>query len=166
MDKITLDKTVETTIILIFLCVFTAVGHAVGTSIYTQNSAAFFILFTDGIVGMAILALISLLGFVVGQVPGFKKMPVILWVSLIAGYVSSPYFPLHKILVELTERVSLLAICTPVLAYAGLALGKDIMQFKAISWRIIPVALAVFTGTFLFAAIIAQFTLRWEGVIP
>ena len=78
---------------------------------------------------------------------------------------SSPIFLYHKELVAITDQVSLLAVCTPVLAYAGLAIGKDLALFKNISWRIIPVSLAVFSGTFIFAALIAQVTLHWEGVI-
>ena len=51
--------------------------------------------------------------------------------------------------VEETSQVTFLATTTPVLAYAGLSLGKDLGAFRRLSWRIIPVALAVTAGTHL-----------------
>lgn len=161
-----LNKIKETSILLCLLGIITALGNAVGMGLYNPNAGPLFFVFMDGIYAMIVLGIISLLGFLIGQVPKLDKLPVILWVSLVAAYVSSPYFFLGEELVKITDKVSLLAICTPVLAYAGLALGKDLAQFKTISWRIIPVSLAVFSGTFIFAALIAQVTLRWEGVIP
>ncbi len=159
-------KLLETIALLILLSIFTALGNAVSLSIYGAGSSSFISLFADGIIGMSILAIISLLGYLIGALPKLNKLPVILWASLVAAYLSSPYFPYSTLLVDLTNKVSLLIICTPVLAFAGLALGKDLAQFKKISWKIIPVSLAVFTGTFIFAALIAQITLKWEGVIP
>ena len=58
-----------------------------------------------------------------------------------------------------------LATTTPVLAYAGLSLGKDLGAFRRLSWRIIPVALAVTAGTFICATALAQFVLHLEGLI-
>lgn len=159
-------KIFETIILLILLSIFTALGNAVSLSIYSHESITFIGHLTDGLIAMLILAIISLLGYLIGNLPKLNKLPVILWASLVAAYLSSPYFPYSTLLVDLTNKVSLLIICTPVLAFAGLALGKDLAQFKKISWRIIPVSLAVFTGTFIFAALIAQVTLKWEGVIP
>ena len=159
-------KIFETISVLILLSIFTALGNAVSLSIYGTSSTSFMTLLTDGLAAMSILAGISLVGYLIGLLPKFNKLPVILWASIVAAYLSSPYFPYSEVLVQITNKVSLLVICTPVLAFAGLALGKDLAQFKTISWRIIPVSLAVFTGTFVFAALIAQVTLRWEGVIP
>lgn len=159
-------KIFETISVLILLSIFTALGNAVSLSIYAASSTSFMTLLTDGLAAMSILAGISLVGYLIGLLPKFNKLPVILWASIVAAYLSSPYFPYSEVLVQVTNKISLLVICTPVLAFAGLALGKDLAQFKTISWRIIPVSLAVFTGTFVFAALIAQVTLRWEGVIP
>ena len=159
-------KIFETISVLVLLSIFTALGNAVSLSVYGTGSSTFITLLTDGLATMAVLAGISLAGYLIGLLPKFNKLPVILWASIVAAYLSSPYFLYSDLLVQLTNKVSLLVICTPVLAFAGLALGKDLAQFKTISWRIIPVSLAVFTGTFIFAALIAQVTLRWEGVIP
>ena len=61
--------------------------------------------------------------------------------------------------------LAFLATTTPVLAYAGLSLGKDLGAFRRLSWRIIPVALAVTAGTFICATALAQLVLHLEGLI-
>lgn len=148
-------KILETIFVLILVAIIMAAGNSVGYKIYIISSLE----------ALAVLAVISIIGFLLSKLPGLEKFPVILWVSVVAAVVSSPIFPYHTELVAITDQVSLLAVCTPVLAYAGLAIGKDLALFKNISWRIIPVSLAVFSGTFIFAALIAQVTLHWEGVI-
>ena len=148
-------KILETIFVLILVAIIMAAGNSVGYKIDIISSFE----------ALAVLAVISIIGFLLSKLPGLKKFPVILWVSIVAAVASSPIFPYHKELVAITDQVSLLAVCTPVLAYAGLAIGKDLALFKNISWRIIPVSLAVFSGTFIFAALIAQVTLHWEGVI-
>lgn len=148
-------KILETIFVLILVAIIMAAGNSVGYKIDIISSLE----------ALAVLAVISIVGFLLSKLPGLKKFPVILWVSVVAAVVSSPIFPYHTELVAITDQVSLLAVCTPVLAYAGLAIGKDLALFKNISWRIIPVSLAVFSGTFIFAALIAQVTLHWEGVI-
>lgn len=148
-------KILETIFMLILVAIIMAAGNSVGYKIDIISSFE----------ALAVLAVISIVGFLLSKLPGLKKFPVILWVSVVAAVVSSPIFPYHTELVAITDQVSLLAVCTPVLAYAGLAIGKDLALFKNISWRIIPVSLAVFSGTFIFAALIAQVTLHWEGVI-
>ncbi|OTP90187.1 hypothetical protein B6D19_08465 [Gilliamella apicola] len=148
-------KILETIFVLILVAIIMAAGNSVGYKIDIISSLE----------ALAVLVVISIVGFLLSKLPGLKKFPVILWVSIVAAVASSPIFPYHKELVAITDQVSLLAVCTPVLAYAGLAIGKDLALFKNISWRIIPVSLAVFSGTFIFAALIAQVTLHWEGVI-
>ena len=148
-------KIFETIFVFILVAIIMAAGNTVG----------YHIDFISSLEALAVLVIISIVGFLISKLPGFNKLPVILWVSVIAAIVSAPIFPYHEEVVAITDQVSLLAVCTPILAYAGLAIGKDLALFKNISWRIIPVSLAVFSGTFIFAAIIAQVTLHWEGVI-
>ena len=57
-----------------------------------------------------------------------------------------------------------LPITTPILAYAGLSLGKDMEGFKHLSWRIVPVALAVAAGSFICATALAEVMLHLEGI--
>ena len=148
-------KVLETIFLLILVAIIMAAGNAVGYKIDLMVSLE----------AMGVLVAISVVGFFISKIPGLSKFPVILWVSVVAAVVSSPIFPAHDYIVAITDKVSLLAVCTPVLAYAGLAIGKDLALFKSISWKIIPISLAVFSGTFIFAALIAQVTLHIEGVI-
>lgn len=148
-------KIMETIFLLILVAIITVAGNYVGYRVDIISS----------IEAMTVLVVISIVGFFIGKLPGLRKLPVILWVSVVAALVSSPIFPGNELIVAWSNKVSLLAVCTPILAYAGLAIGKDLALFKNISWKIIPVSLAVFSGTFIFAALIAQVTLHWEGVI-
>ena len=79
--------------------------------------------------------------------------------------MSSPIFPGNEWIVEKTKIVQFAALGTPTLAYAGLALGKDIPILKKLSWKIVIVSFAVFFGTFIFSAIVSQISLLFEGVI-
>ena len=148
-------KIFETIFVFILVAIIMAAGNTVGYKIDLISSLE----------AVAMLVIISIVGLLISKLPGFNKLPVILWVSVVAAIMSAPIFPYHQEIVAITDQVSLLAVCTPILAYAGFAIGKDLALFKNISWRIIPVSLAVFSGTFIFAAIIAQVTLHWEGVI-
>ena len=154
----------DTAIILILLGIFTSLGNATSAAVHISGNA-FIPTLMGSLLAMTLLGSVSFGAYLVIKVPGLNKLPVIFWVSIIAAVLSSPLFPYHQEFFAITEKVSLTVISTIILAYAGLAIGKNIMQFKAISWRIIPVSLAVFTGTFIFSAIIAQFTLRWSNVI-
>ena len=78
---------------------------------------------------------------------------------------SLPGMPGQEWIIAKTSQVTFLATTTPVLAYAGLSLGKDLGAFRRLSWRIIPVALAVTAGTFICATALAQVVLHLEGLI-
>ena len=82
-----------------------------------------------------------------------------------AFLASLPGMPGQEWIIAKTSQVTFLATTTPVLAYAGLSLGKDLGAFRRLSWRIIPVALAVTAGTFICATALAQFVLHLEGLI-
>lgn len=121
-------------------------------------------LFSDSLQGCLILAGISFLGAVISYLPGFKKLPMVFWVSILGVILSIPGVPGALWFTKETAEVTFLATTTPVLAYAGLSLGKDLGAFKQLSWRIVPVALAVATGTFICATLVAEVVLHWEGL--
>ncbi|UXM96553.1 hypothetical protein N5853_14640 (plasmid) [Bartonella sp. HY329] len=115
--------------------------------------------------GVGIIIGVGICGYIIAKLPLFNMLPSILWISALAILVSSPIFPYHEIINFYVAKIPFLAICTPVLAYAGLSIGKDLEAFKKISWRIIPVALAVIAGTFICATMLAQWALHIEGAI-
>lgn len=118
----------------------------------------------EAAIGYIIMLVITLLGAGLTRVIPLK-LPMVFWVSIVALVATAPISPIAATITSYTSKVDFLAICTPILAYAGLSIGKDIEAFKQMSWRIIVVALAVYTGTFLFATLIAEIVLRFEGVI-
>ncbi len=118
----------------------------------------------EAVIGYLILTVITLAGIGIQRVLPFK-LPIVFWVSVIAILSTTPLSPVAKTVTYFTGKVDFLALCTPILAYAGLGVGKDLEDFKKISWKIVIVALCVYTGTFLFATMVAQVMLHVEGVI-
>ena len=121
--------------------------------------------FSDSLLGVAILAGIATIGAVISSLPYANKFPMVFWVSLVGVLISLPGIPGQPWVIEKTSHITFLATTTPVLAYAGLSLGKDLGAFRRLSWRIIPVALAVTAGTFICATALAQIVLHLEGLI-
>ena len=117
--------------------------------------------FSDSLLGVAI----STIGAVISSLPYANKFPMVFWVSLVGVLISLPGMPGQPWVIEKTSHITFLATTTPVLAYAGLSLGKDLGAFRRLSWRIIPVALAVTAGTFVCATALAQIVLHLEGLI-
>lgn len=118
----------------------------------------------EGSLGALVLLVVTFIGCVVANLPGFSKLPTVFWVSLVAVVVSIPGFPGGDWVVAQVKHINLLATTTPILAYAGLCVGKDWEAFKSLSWKIIPVALCVSAGSFICATILAEVILRLEGV--
>ena len=115
-------------------------------------------------IGVLLLVVITAFGILVSHLPGFRILPMVFWVSIIAVVISLPGFPGGDWVNHYTKQVGFLPITTPVLAYCGLSLGKDIDAFKRLSWRIVPVALAVGAGSFICATVLAEIILHLEGI--
>lgn len=86
-----------------------------------------------------------------------RKLPAVCWISFIAMAMTFPQVPYAAEVAALTGKVSFLAMITPMLTFAGLALAKDIPAFRRLGWRIVVVSLLANAGVFLAAAVIAQF---------
>jgi hypothetical protein len=112
--------------------------------------------------GYLILMAITLIGIALSR---FLPLPMVFWISIVALLSTSPLSPFDKTILYYTSNVEFLALTTPILAFAGLSVGKDLNIFKKMSWKIVLVALAVYTGTFVFATIIAQMMLKSMGLI-
>ena len=140
-----LAKMKDILFILLVTGVFTLISNLAGGHIKTIGEPS---------IGVLILVAISALGALLSMLPGFKKLPMVFWVSLIAV----------DVLLSYTKQVNFLAITTPILAYGGLCLGKDLEAFRQLSWRIVPVALAVAAGSFLCATFLAEIMLHLEGI--
>ena len=149
-----LEKLKDYIFILLVTGIYTLVANTFG---YNGGIA-------QGAVGILIIVAIAFFGVVIQMLPGFNKLPVVFWVSLTAVIVSIPSFPGGVWIVEQTKHINFLATTTPILAYGGLCLGKDLEAFKRLSWRIVPVAMAVASGSFLCATALAELMLHLEGI--
>ncbi|MGL5513330.1 MAG: hypothetical protein ACRDBM_08905 [Sporomusa sp.] len=150
-----MGKLLNMAIVLSLTGLFITVANIIGYKVDLYSS----------LLGIFVIVIIGLIGMAISQLPAFNKLPMIFWISVVAVIASLPGFPGSQWIIATTKKVQFLAITTPILAYAGLSVGKDIEMFKKLSWRIVPVALAVISGTFIFAAIIAQFMLKLEGAL-
>lgn len=114
--------------------------------------------------GMLILLAIVVAGYGLANVIPIK-LPTIAYISLIAIIASIPGFPGSAYVIKYVGKLQFLAICTPILAYAGISIGKDMDAFKKQGLKIIIVTLLALTGTFVGSAIIADAVLRATGAI-
>jgi len=83
-------------------------------------------------------------------------VPAVCVISIVAMYLTSPWFPYAATVAALTGKISFLAAVPPMLTFAGLSVAKDIPAFRRLGWRIILVSLVANGGTFIGATLIAQ----------
>lgn len=113
--------------ILLIFSVMAAVGNWVG---YQYP-------FMESLFGMFILCFISLLGLIVEKLFPFDNVPAIIYISLIGLFVALPWFPLSEPIIYYTSKVDLISLTTVLLAYAGVAMGKDLNSFKKVGLRVL-----------------------------
>lgn len=128
------------------------------------NWAGYDILPLAAVPGMITLIVICLAGFILKELIPIN-FPSIAYISIIGVIVSMPWFPGSEKVVQWTSEVQLLALATPILAYAGIAIGRSWTDFVKLGWKTIVVATLVMLGTFLGSAVIAEIILRFQGII-
>jgi hypothetical protein len=106
--------------------------------------------------GMAIIIGVVAVGYALYRLT-LRNLPAVIWVSLIGMALTYPAFPFAAQVAAMTGKVNFLALATPILAFAGLSIAKDIPAFRRLGWRIVVVSFAANAGTFLGAALIAEF---------
>ena len=90
-----------------------------------------------------------------------KNLPAIAYISFIAIPITIPVVsPIADYAIEQIGKIGLLPLCNPILAYAGISIGKDVDTFKKQGFAIVVVAIFTFAGTFLGSTIIAQLILK------
>lgn len=120
----------------------------------------------EALPGMAIILFVGIFGWWLSKVIPIKiESPTVVWISLLGLLLCSPIFPGNHWFAQATNKINFMATTTPVLAYAGLSLGKDIKLFKNLGWRIVLISLLVLTGTFVLATLFAQIVLKLNGTI-
>ena len=137
------------------------VGAQHGLTVWGADGAASAAaLFKDAIPGILVLLAIIAAGVFVHYIIPWKGLPAVAYIVTIGCIVTIPGFPYAEQLTAWVSKINFVGLCTPILAYAGLAVGKDIGILKKQGWRIVLVGLFVFVGTFVGSAVIAELVLR------
>lgn len=114
--------------------------------------------------GMIALILICLVGLILQRLLPFN-IPSVGYIGIIGILVSMPWMPGAGTVVAWTNQINLLALATPILAYAGISIGRSWADFRKLGWRSIIVSICVFLGTFIGSTLIAEVILRMQGII-
>lgn len=113
--------------------------------------------------GMAIIIGVVLAGYALYRLT-MRKLPAVIWVSLVGMALTYPALPFAASISAMTAKINFMALTTPILAFAGLSIAKDVPAFRRLGWRIVVVSFAANAGTFIGATIIAQFFMHNPGV--
>lgn len=116
--------------------------------------------FVDSLIGCLMLLIIGLLGYVLSYLVPIKVLSPVLWASILAILFASPISPFADVLIHYVELVSLNALITYILAYAGVIVGKDWGAFKEVGLKGIIVSVFVIVGTFLISSLLGEFFLK------
>lgn len=114
---------------------------------------------TDSLIGCSFLLMIGLLGYFISYLIPIKVFSPVLCASILAIFLASPISPLADVLVHYVELISLNALITYILAYAGVIVGKDWGAFKKVGLKGIIVSIFVIVGTFLISSLMGEFFL-------
>jgi hypothetical protein len=109
----------------------------------------------DALPGLAIIVAIVSVGYAVYRLTG-SRIPAVCWVSLFGMIATVPGVPYAGEIAALTGKINFLALTTPMLAFAGLSIAKDLPAFRRLGWPIVVTSLSANAGTFLGATLIAQ----------
>ena len=146
---------------LVLVCIFASIGNFISTS-----KAGNPVTPLEAVPGLVLLLVCTLVGCIIYELNNKvspKNLPAIAYISVIAILITIP--GVSPIADYAIGKIGLLPLCTPILAYAGISIGKDVDTFKEQGLAIVIVAIFTFAGTFLGSTIIAQIILKMTGVI-
>lgn len=144
----------ETLVILLIMGALSLVSNTMSSS----NT------FLQALPGMVILILIAMAGIMLAKVlPG--GIPAVAYVVTLGCILTIPSVPGSSIINGYMKHVGFVSLCTPILAYAGVSIGKDMDAFKHTGWRIVVLSCVIFIGTYIGSAVIAQVILKALGQI-
>lgn len=143
---------------IVFITFITAAMSLVANLVGYKNGIV------ESIPGMLILIAITFSGVIIAKyIP--IKIPSVAYIVVIGCIVTYPEFPGAAAINAYIAKVNFLALTTPILAYAGLGIGKELDDFRKAGWKLVILSCFVFIGTFVGSAVIAQFILKFMGQI-
>ena len=110
----------------------------------------------DALPGLTIMLATVAVGYVLYRLTG-SRIPAVCWVSLVGMIGTYPGVPYAAAIAAWSGKINFLALTTPMLAFAGLSIAKDIPAFRRLGWPIVVTSLMANAGTFLGATLIAQY---------
>jgi hypothetical protein len=132
--------------------------------------------FVKGIPGILILFVFTFLGVLCKRyIP--LKLPAAAYIVTIGCILSIPGAPgstgpvsqlmntLSGTIMKYMNEINFMSLTTPVLAYAGLSLAKDLKLLKESGWKLALVSIFVFIGTYIGSIIIADVVLKMQGIV-
>ncbi|MFQ9505944.1 MAG: hypothetical protein ACLRZ2_04460 [Veillonella sp.] len=149
------EKLTQFVIVICIAAIITAVGNVMDGKH----------LFSDSLVGVAILAVLATIGALISNLPYANKLPMVFWVSLVGVVASLPGMPGQEWIIAKTSQVTFFCYHNTSTCLCRFIIRERPWAFRRLSWRIIPVALAVTAGTFICATALAQVVLHLEGLI-
>lgn len=152
--RLTLDDFLEYTVVILIVAAIAIVGNFFNSGCPIP----------EALPGMLILLGIAFAGITLSKVIPVN-IPSVVYITVIGVLLAMPYSPTSEVVIKYVDKLQMLSLSAPVLAYAGISMGKDWAEFKKIGWRGILVSLCVMIGTFVGSAIIAQIILRTQGII-
>ncbi|MDO5043869.1 MAG: DUF340 domain-containing protein [Coriobacteriia bacterium] len=147
----------------LFVLLITAGITLIGNTVKSLRIGAF-VSPIEAIPGLLILLAIAYLGIVLAKVIPVK-IPAVAYIVTFGMLFTLPACPLSEFINPLVAKVDFLALCTPILAYAGIYAGSNLETLAKSGWRIVVVSIFVMLGTYLGSALIAQGVLMAIGQI-
>ena len=141
-------------LILIITGILTLVGNFIGFKVSPL----------EAIPGILILIIIAFIGILLSKIIPIK-IPSVAYIVTLATILTIPGMPMAELISNYTAKVNFLALCTPILAYAGIYTGKNLDTLTKTGWKIFILVLFVMLGTYLGSAIFAQIILKMLGQI-
>lgn len=128
---------------------------AAGALALIANYVGYKTLSADAFTGIGIMVFCAFVGEALCSLIR-RKIPAVCMVSLVAMFLTSPACPWAAEITRLTNSINMLAVITPMLAFAGLSIAKDLAAFRRLGWRIVLVSFLANLGTFIGAVLIAE----------
>lgn len=125
-----------------------------------SNMVGYGFSFMESIPGMLILGGLALGGYLLSWIVPIKQMSTVLWISILAILIASPISPIADYVIAQVDKVSFMSVVTPILAYAGVVVGKDWASFKNVGVKGLVVALFVVAGTFLISSMLGDLFMK------
>ncbi|MEN3793518.1 hypothetical protein [Fulvimarina sp. MAC3] len=132
--------------VLVLVCLLVWVGNTVGPD---KPIIA-------GLIGLAVLYAMVMVALVITKFAPFR-LPSVAWISLVGIVLTLPWTPGSEWIVAQVSNVDFLALATPCLAYAGMAIARrEIQVAKESGWKLAVIAVLVMIGTYAGSAFIAD----------